>query len=80
MIFIIETRNAIGITPLIEALNLLGGWPVLGQSGVYSDTNFNWTTLFIKHLTKYGSSPLFSLKVAKDFNDTSRNLLYVSFY
>ena len=65
--------------PLIEALKSVGGWPIMGQSGGYNDSEFDWKDAFVKHVIKSESSPVFALSVLADANDTLVNRFYVSF-
>ncbi|CAG2177165.1 unnamed protein product, partial [Oppiella nova] len=71
-----ETRNARGMTPLIEALKSVGGWPIMGQSDGYNDSEFDWKDAFVKHVIKSDSSPVFALTVGVDANDTLVNRFY----
>ncbi|CAG2164051.1 unnamed protein product, partial [Oppiella nova] len=73
-----KTRNARGMTPLIEALKSVGGWPIMGQSGGYNDSEFDWKDAFVKHVIKSESSPVFALSVLADANDTLVNRFYFS--
>ena len=66
------------MTPLIEMLNTVGGWPILGQSGGYNETKFDWKDAFVKQFVKYSVSSIYSLSVLLDSNDTLVNRLYVS--
>ncbi|CAG2172349.1 unnamed protein product [Oppiella nova] len=71
-----ETRNTRGMIPLIEALKSVGGWPIMGQSGGYNETKFDWKDAFVKQFVKYGVSSIYSLSVFPDSSDTLVNRLY----
>ena len=73
----IETRNARGVTPLIEALKSVGGWPIMGQSGGYNDSEFDWKDAFVKHVITSKSSPVFVLSVLNDAKNNVVKRLHV---
>ncbi|CAG2173088.1 unnamed protein product [Oppiella nova] len=62
-----ETRNARGVTPLIEMLNTVGGWPILGQSGGYNETEFDWKDAFVKHVIISKSSPTYGSRCGSPY-------------
>ena len=73
------TLNARGVTPLSESLNSVGGWPITGQSAAYDEAVFDWKDAFAKQVSRFGLSPIFSVSVQPDANDTVTHRVYVSY-
>ncbi|CAG2173090.1 unnamed protein product [Oppiella nova] len=65
------------MTPLIEALKSVGGWPIMGQSCGYNDSEFDWKDAFVKHVMTSKSSPVFVLSVLTDSKDNVVKRIHV---
>ncbi len=65
-----------GITPLINAINLVGGLPISDQS-VYVDSTYDWRNALAKIVAYLGKSYLFYLHVLPDLNDSMVNRMAV---
>ncbi|CAG2179242.1 unnamed protein product, partial [Oppiella nova] len=63
------TLNARGVTPLVESLNSVGGWPITGQSAAYDEAVFDWKDAFAKQVSHFGLSPIFSYEAVFDWKD-----------
>lgn len=71
---IIEGR---GLSPLIEILNELGGWPVL-EGDTWIEDAFDWTEMLKKfrHMG-FNTQTIFSLYLETDLRNSSKRVLYV---
>ncbi|XP_054153016.1 neprilysin-1-like isoform X2 [Oppia nitens] len=70
------TINSRGVTPLLDALNSVGGWPIIGQSSVYKNSDYDWTESFAKQMVNFGVAAIYSVSVQPDSNDTLVNRVY----
>lgn len=65
-----------GIQPLLDVLQQLGGWPVIGQD--WSFFEWTWENFFAGSKRKgFGVSSLFAFEVDTDFMDTTRRTITV---
>ncbi|CAG2180737.1 unnamed protein product, partial [Oppiella nova] len=63
------TINARGVSPLITALNSIGGWPLRGQTGLDIGSDYDWKDSFAKVIVNFVS-------IQPDANDTLVNRFY----
>ena len=71
------------MTPLLGALERLGGWPALAElsGGEWTDANYSWTQAAVLAHLYTGletGSPLVRLSVSIDEKNATRHLLHVS--
>lgn len=72
---IIEKRGA---KPLLDLLNVFGGWPVL-EGSTWSDENWTWTEVMKKfRLIGLETDVIFSLSVESNLKDTTHRILEVN--
>jgi hypothetical protein len=62
---------------LIEAINSVGGWPILGTRSNYDLMTYNWKDSLTKIYGYLGLSIIYSISVQPDANDTFFNRVYV---
>ena len=72
------TLESRGISPLITALNSVGGWPIIGDNSVYKDSTYDWKDSFVKIYLQLSGSPIFSISVGPDAKQALVNKLNVS--
>lgn len=69
----------IGIQPVINTLNTLGGWPVL-RGNQWDERNFNWSETIQKlHGLGNKNSAMFSYSLTPNVKNISSRILYVSY-
>jgi hypothetical protein len=64
-------------TALLNALDELGGWPLLHPNR-WNSTGFDITRLLAAVRRSYGNEIFFQIYVYADAKNTTRNMLYVS--
>lgn len=77
-----ETQiEADGITPMVEIVNRLGGWPAIDGDQWDSETLWNWTWA-TKQFGKIGlpTDRLFKVSIDYDYYNSSVRLIHVSFW
>jgi hypothetical protein len=62
---------------LIEVINSVGGWPILGTTSNYDLITYNWKDSLAKIYGYLGLSIIYSISVQPDANDTFVNRVYV---
>ncbi len=75
--FLTATRESRGISPLLAAINSVGGWPILGSESNYKLLTYNWKDSLVKIYGYLGLSIIYSISVQPDANDTLVNRVYV---
>lgn len=70
----------LGVKPLIDMLNEVGGWPVVNGDDWMENEHFNWVNT-IKRFRRIGfnTRAIFSLNLETDSKNSSRRILVVSF-
>jgi len=66
------------VTPLIEVLKSLGGWPLVEKKTGYEDTHYLWSNALARILGELNMASIFSMGVGPDANDTLVNRFSVS--
>jgi hypothetical protein len=79
-IFQTATRESRGVSPLLAAINSVGGWPILGTTSNYDLLTYNWKDSLAKIYGYLGLSIIYSISVQPDANDTLVNRVYVSMH
>ncbi len=72
------TRELTGVTPLIKALDSVGGWPLASTSGSFDEKHYDWRESFPAMIAEFGYNPVFSMGVSPDANDTKVNRFNVN--
>ncbi len=62
---------------MIEVINSVGGWPILGTTSNYDLITYNWKDSLAKIYGYLGLSIIYSISVQPDANDTFVNRVYV---
>jgi hypothetical protein len=62
---------------LIEAINSVGGWPILETTSNYDFPTYNWKDSLAKVYGYLGLPVIYSISVQPDANDTLVNRVYV---
>ena len=65
------------MTPLIETLKSIGGWPLVGQKTNYIEEKFSWQDSLARILGVLNIGSIFAINVQSDANDTMVNRVYV---
>ena len=69
-----------GLTPLLDRLKSLGGWPVL-DGDKWQDTKFDWIqAIYIRRNLGYSVNSFIVLSVDADVKNNSKYVLGVCFY
>ena len=69
-----------GLTPLLDRLKSLGGWPVL-DGDKWQNKKFDWIqAIYIRRGLGYSVQSFFVLSVNMDFKNNSKYILSVCFY
>jgi hypothetical protein len=79
-IFLTGTRESRGVSPLLAAINSVGGWPILENASNYNLLTYNWKDSLAKIYGYLGLSIIYSISVQPDANDTLVNRVYVSIH
>src|SRR5215469_10706786 len=74
---IIEARDKVGNTPLINLLNGIGGWPLIKPTWTESDFNLEKALVYI--FTKVGidANTIFQISAHQDMQNSSINILLI---
>jgi len=75
--FLTATLESRGVSPLIAALNSVGGWPIIGNASGFKDSSYDWRDALAKIIGQLGFSFIYSISVGPDANDTLVNRVYV---
>ncbi|XP_054152475.1 neprilysin-1-like [Oppia nitens] len=65
------TRESRGVSPLINAINVIGGWPLVSPS--HGTDSYDWKQSFSALIAVLGTHPIFGIDVMPDSNDTKVN-------
>ena len=65
------------MTPLIETLKSIGGWPLVGQKTNYNEEKFSWQDSLARIIGVLNIGSIFAIDVKPDANDTMVNRVYV---
>ncbi|XP_026279340.1 membrane metallo-endopeptidase-like 1 isoform X1 [Frankliniella occidentalis] len=70
-----EAVEADGLSPLLEELAALGGWPMAMQAEAWDEASFSWQAAVTRLLAQWSIAPLFVMYVFTDKMDSSRNVI-----
>ncbi len=69
----IEIRESVGVTPLIEVLKSLGGWPLVEKKTDYENARYSWSNALARVFGELKMPSIFIMGVVPDANDTLVN-------
>jgi membrane metallo-endopeptidase-like protein 1 len=71
-----ESRNALGVKPLLQLLNKAGGWPVISKK--WDEDTYDWERAYILLRSELNVKYLIDMYVDTDTIDKKRRVIYVS--
>ncbi|XP_067120758.1 neprilysin-1-like [Centruroides vittatus] len=70
-----ERREKIGVQPLKNLLNEIGGWPLLGSK---IDNQYDWEKVYALSTREYAMNMIIEIAVIVDTKNTTRHIIQVS--
>ena len=71
-----RSREDMGIGPLKQIINKIGGWPMIEPA--WTSDGYNWESAYIYLRSRLGTNYLINMYVDIDSKNTSRRIIYVS--
>ncbi|KAJ1527249.1 hypothetical protein ONE63_008774 [Megalurothrips usitatus] len=72
-----EAVEAEALSPLLEEMGALGGWPMAMEAESWDEASFSWQAVLTRLLAQWSIAPLFVVYVFTDKMDSSRNVITV---
>lgn len=76
LIFNVDRLEIVGVTPLIDTLKWIGGWPMVRKTW-YNGKKFSWEDSLVKLLGVLNVASVFHIYVNPDTKESTTNTIYV---
>lgn len=70
-----ESRDRVGLTPLRQLLDKIGGWPLVDPK--WSDDDYRWQSAYVYLRSRLGLNFIINMYVDVDSKNTTRRIIYL---
>jgi predicted metalloendopeptidase len=74
-----ETLEIRGFEPLFNALNSIGGWPIVNNTN-YIEDNYSWQNALAKVAGVFNLNPILGININQDTRHSTTHIIYVSIW